>query len=319
MKKIFLLASLIITFSAAYCQISPEIQLVDSARIFGKNVISNGDFEFSTTFTPDSKTVYFSRASINFQYMAIFYSIRNGSEWGNPKTVSFTENYRDTDPFVSADGRRLYFISDRPVNGKPYIDFDYHFFYVELKGNEVISEPVLLNLSVPTGLKLAYPTFADNGNLYFSAVEGNDSEIYSCIYKNGSYSSPQKLSFNDQKYVDYDPVIAKDESFIIFTSNNRKGYGGGDLWISFKKGETWSEPVNMGSKVNTKGNDGTPALSRDNKTLFFSSFREKIDKSSGQKGKKTTKEILDQLHSYKNGMRSLYEINISDLREQSAK
>ena len=304
----------------ADAQISPTIQLRDSARIFGKNVISTGDFEFNASFTPDSKTVFFSKATVNFGYIAIFYSIEKNGKWASPEAVNFTGTYRDTDPFVSADGKRLYFSSDRPVNGKPYVDYDYKYFYVELNGNKIISEPVLLDLSLPAGIKPSYLSFADNGNAYYFSSNGNnDADIYMSAFKNGGYLPPVSLPFNDKKGFDFDPVVAKDESFIIFCSNNRKGYGSGDLWVSFKKGETWGEPINLGSKINTKGNDGAPGLSRDNKTLYFSSFKEIADRPKYKNDKITTQAILDLLHSTKNGLRNIYEISISDMSETSAR
>jgi len=315
MKFFLIFISLFIAHLASYSQVLPMEQLADTARIFGNDIISTGDFEFNASFTPDGKTVFFSKATINFAYIAIFYSRLQGTKWSAPAAVSFTGVYRDTDPFVSADGKRLYFSSDRPVNGKPYADYDYKYFYVNLDGNKVVSQPVLLNLPLASGMNPLYPSFADNGNIYFFSIDaGKDADIYMCAYDHGSYLPPVKLPFNDPKFFDFDPVIAHDESFIIFASNSRKGVGGMDLWVSFKNSGTWGEPVNMGDKVNTKGNDGAPGLSRDDRTLYFSSFREKINRPLYKNGKPTTKEIFDLMHSAKNGLRNIYEINIADLK-----
>ena len=58
---------------------------------------------------------------------------------------------------------------------------------------------------------------------------------------------------------------------LIFSSDLRGGYGGKDLWIvkQQKRGK-WSDPVNLGPAVNTKGDEMFPFLHSDG-TLYFSS------------------------------------------------
>jgi Tol biopolymer transport system component len=313
MKQVLFSLPVVLLWSVVIAQPATTAQLADSARIFGKGVISNGDFVFNASFTPDNKTVFFSKATLNWGYIAIFSSVWNGSSWAEPKAVSFTGVYRDTDPFVSADGKRLYFSSDRPAGGKPFKDYDYHYFYVELDGNKIVSEPKQFELPVPEGMNPAYPSFAANGNIYFFSTDKGDADIYMCAYKNGSYQPPVRLSFNDSKYFDFDPYVAPDESLIAFSSTNRPGYGSVDLWVSFKKDESWTEPLNLGSKVNTKGAEGAPAISRDGKTLYFGSYREQSPRPVYKNGNPTTQEVEALFHSYRNGLRNIYEIKIDDL------
>jgi len=67
------------------------------------------------------------------------------------------------------------------------------------------------------------------------------------------------------------PTINEDESILIFSSDLRGGYGGKDLWIvkQQKRGK-WSDPINLGPAVNTKGDEMFPFLHSDG-TLYFSS------------------------------------------------
>jgi hypothetical protein len=63
---------------------------------------------------------------------------------------------------------------------------------------------------------------------------------------------------------------------VIFGSFNRPGgFGLQDLWVSTRKDteDPWSIPVNLGPTVNTKFQEGGPALSRDGTTLYFHSNR----------------------------------------------
>lgn len=296
----------------------PAIHLRDSARLFGRGSISNGDFIYNTSFTPDGNTVYFSKATTNWAYIAIFYATKEGNGWSAPRPVPFTGVYRDTDPFVSADGKRLYFCSDRPVDGHTVSDYAYHLFYVSLDGNKVLSAPAQLELPVPAGMKVLYPSFTDKGDLYFCASDStNDSDIYSCSFVNGAYQPPVRLPFNDKHQVDIDPVVARDGSFIIFTSVTRKGFGFIDLWVSFKKGDGWDTPINMGNKVNSPGRDAAPGLSPDNKKFYFSASREIVKERPSYPAGGVTVETLNRLfHSPANGMPQIYEIDISDIRPQ---
>lgn len=68
------------------------------------------------------------------------------------------------------------------------------------------------------------------------------------------------------------PAISKDDKTLVFASNMPGGLGGKDLWyITYdKKAKTWSEPTNLGSDINTAGDEMFPFI-RDNGELYFSS------------------------------------------------
>ncbi|MFH1942199.1 MAG: hypothetical protein ABIL68_08835 [bacterium] len=65
--------------------------------------------------------------------------------------------------------------------------------------------------------------------------------------------------------------IASDESYIIMESfGGGGGYGGADLYICFNlKDGSWSEPVNLGPKINLSGHERFPSITPDGKYLFF--------------------------------------------------
>src|ERR1700744_5101262 len=82
------------------------------ATLFGGSAINNGDMCFNASFTPDGQTVFFTKASVNWAYIAIFYTTLKNGEWSEPKAMRVTGQYRDCDPFVSADGKNPYFSSE---------------------------------------------------------------------------------------------------------------------------------------------------------------------------------------------------------------
>ena len=69
--------------------------------------------------------------------------------------------------------------------------------------------------------------------------------------------------------------LTKDGRGLYFSSNRSGGVGKYDLWVSRWNDDNsaWGEPINLGSNVNSVMGDFTPALSRDEHWLFFSSNR----------------------------------------------
>jgi hypothetical protein len=71
---------------------------------------------------------------------------------------------------------------------------------------------------------------------------------------------------------DGDPYISPNEDYLIFLSVDRSGgYGQGDLYISYKKENgSWTNPKNLGSKVNTDEFEFGPSVTPDGKYFQFS-------------------------------------------------
>ncbi len=69
-------------------------------------------------------------------------------------------------------------------------------------------------------------------------------------------------------------TISGDAKTLVFTSCNRRdNQSNCDLYISYRTGNEWSQPKNMGTAVNSKAWDSQPSLSADGRTLYFSSTR----------------------------------------------
>jgi outer membrane protein OmpA-like peptidoglycan-associated protein len=66
------------------------------------------------------------------------------------------------------------------------------------------------------------------------------------------------------------PSYSPDGNTLYFTSDMPGSVGGTDIWMSKLSEGNWSVPTNLGSEVNTKGNESFPT-SKDENTLFFSS------------------------------------------------
>lgn len=93
--------------------------------------------------------------------------------------------------------------------------------------------------------------------------------------KKKGWSKPQKLPsvINVEGYSSLQPFLLSfdNHSVLYFVSNRPKGYGGLDIWYSISKDGKYNPPVNLGSTINTEGNEVTPFYDAETSTLYFSS------------------------------------------------
>ena len=106
------------------------------------------------------------------------------------------------------------------------------------------------------------------------AIKGKDGivklQIYTAQRMDNVWKNVEKLSFNDKNSNAAHPSISVENNELYFASDRPGGQGGMDLYVSIKSGDTWGEPINLGPKVNTEGDDVFPFIHADG-TLYFSS------------------------------------------------
>ena len=115
----------------------------------------------------------------------------------------------------------------------------------------------------------------DKTAFYFSVCKGFGScKIYSGKKVGDSivnYTAlPEPINLHDVNSTHPFFMEVNGKKMLLFSSNRVKGAGGMDLWVSMYKGK-WTTPKNLGSSVNTKGNELTPFYDTDSSTLYFSS------------------------------------------------
>jgi len=90
---------------------------------------------------------------------------------------------------------------------------------------------------------------------------------------NKKWTKPEKAPFQLPGFDYGHPFISNDGQTLFFTSNMSDGQGGKDIWkISRKNDGSWGIPINLGTGVNTAGNEAFPSIYGDT-LLFFSSDR----------------------------------------------
>lgn len=100
-----------------------------------------------------------------------------------------------------------------------------------------------------------------------------NNKIYESDLKNNVWSAPKELdtSINADIYQNH-LCITKDGKTIYFSSQRKGGFGGLDLYkAEIQPDGKWAQAVSLGSGINTSEDEGSPFISEDGKTLYFSS------------------------------------------------
>jgi hypothetical protein len=282
--------------------------------IFGAGVISTGDYDTHPAFTPDGRTLYFLRSTPDFNYWTILVSHFANGRWATPEIAPFSGQYADADPFITPDGSRLYFISNRPVTGKTTPDLD---IWMVAKTEEGWGEPQNLGVPISSPGNEWYPTIAANGTIYFgSDREGGKgrNDIYRSRLVDGKYQAAENLGATiNTQFNEYEPLIAPDESFLIFMCGGRAGARGGfDLYVSYNSNGDWSTPENLGDKINSAGNEYSPTISPDGKYFFWGSTRGFASTSFTKR--QSYLELMNKFRSPGNGLGDIYQIDLAELK-----
>lgn len=238
-------------------------------------ITKDNQVEFGSVFNKDATEFYFG-VDINGRAEIRWCKLVDG-QWTKPETLISHETYSFNDPFLSKTEDVLYFISDRTLNNEgPKKDYDIWTMTREADG---WSEMERAKGAINTASDEYYISIADNDKLYFAsnvAADSNrkhDFDIYSSSLVDAEYDKAFRLggAVNSKAY-EADVFIAPDESYIIFSTVRREGYGKGDLYISFKNPDGSStEAINMGLKINTEGHELCPFVTKDGEYFFYSS------------------------------------------------
>ena len=121
-----------------------------------------------------------------------------------------------------------------------------------------------------------------------------DNTLYFCSHRSGGFGRcdvwcapcvdgvwPKATNLGDvinTNNNDCGAVIAPDQSFMVFWSNRPGDYGRYDLYVTLRQPDGgWSEPKNLGEKINTRAFEMAASISPDGKYLFYSRMGREAD------------------------------------------
>ncbi|HTE30212.1 MAG TPA: hypothetical protein VK666_07550 [Chryseolinea sp.] len=247
-------------------------------KVFAPGIVSlPQDYEFGSVFSSNGSEFYY---AVNVGPIAEIRRIaRSANGWSKPVTILTSDKYSHNDPFLSKDGKRLYFISDRPLTGVGEKK-DYDIWYVK-RERKAWSLPVNAGPAINSGQNEYYVSLSNDGNMYFSSngrvnTNSDNYDIFSAKKIKDDFAPAVRLdeSINTDAY-EADVFIAPDESYLIFCADRPDGFGSGDLYVSFRMEDgSWSKSKNMGRTLNTQDNELCPFVTADGKYFFYTSNKE---------------------------------------------
>ncbi len=245
----------------------------EAAKEFFLQYDSEANQGLGETDTPDRRGKMGAQACAavqNFRY-AKDVSIRNVAEL-NTEKLDFSPSY--------VEGG-LIFVStrDKETGTKrkdTWINDNFMELFIAKKGNVegVYSEPESFSPEVNTKFHEGPMTMSPDGktmyftrNNYNKGKRGRDArkitllKVYSATKnQDGEWGNVKELSFNSDQYHVCHPTLSPDGMRLYFASNMPGGQGGMDIYMSELLDGNWSQPINLGEEVNTKGNEVFPFI-----------------------------------------------------------
>jgi Tol biopolymer transport system component len=246
-------------------------QAHDAVEVFEPGLISTGH-EAAITFTPDGKVLYFARRVERKSPAHIYRSTLDNQRWQKPEEVHLgADDWFDVDPFVTPDGEHLFFASTRPTGAGTPAKPSMHIWVAD-RGADGWANPRLVE-NINSDAKEGTPAVSRDRTLYFFSdrqAEPNKNSIYESKFAHGKYTAALRLpAAINSGTSDTSPFISPNGKVLLFYSTRPGGIGDADIYVSFLRHGTWSEPVNLGPTVNSSEEEDNPVVSPDGKQFFF--------------------------------------------------
>ncbi len=156
-------------------------------------------------------------------------------------------------------------------------------FFAAGNGKGSLQKPLTFAEELTTKFYDGPLSFSKDGNtIYFTRtnlrrgkpIKAKDGlvklKIYAATKKDNKWGNIFELPFNNAEFDCAHPSVSNDGRRLYFSSNRPGGFGGMDLYVSTLINGKWSDPVNLGPKVNTDKNEIFPFIHADGKVYFAS-------------------------------------------------
>lgn len=174
-------------------------------------------------------------------------------------------------PTLTIDQRTLIFT--RNIGGH-----NEDFFISHLNSDSIWSLASDLGPPINSSYNEGVQTVSQDGSLLMFTIcnrpDGMGScDIYYAFKTDQGWSTPKNLGprVNSSSW-DSQPCLSPDGRELYFVSNRPGGLGGSDIYVSTLSAQgSWGTPRNLGTSINTPGDESSPFLHADGQTLYFAS------------------------------------------------
>lgn len=211
-------------------------------RLWTPPAIASAEYESSPSFTPDGREMYFFRADRNFGNYRLMVSRCVNGAWSAPEPPSFAAKLPvlEADPFVSIDGKQLFFVSSRHKQSKPGEE-DLDIFVVHGGADGKWGKPQRLPEPVNSpGAELLPRLSADGRLLFGSSREGGFGlgDIYIATFAKGAWKVENAGPPISTPANEYEAEISRDGKTMIVVADR----GDRSHLYLFERGESgWKE------------------------------------------------------------------------------
>ena len=207
------------------------------------------------------------------------FTIKNSSV--NSATSDFAVGFYTSGKVIFSSSRGLGVGAGRSYiwNDQPYLNN----YEAGIQKDSSLASPSVMGTDINTRFHEGTVSYSPSDNmLYFTrnnVLKGNvlkskEGKLLLGIYmgkaEGGTLDDLTSFPFNNKEYTLQHPTLSTNGKRIYFASNMPGTLGGMDIFYCERNGDTWRDPVNMGSLINTKGDEVFPFISNDT-TLYFSS------------------------------------------------
>ncbi|GGY30764.1 hypothetical protein GCM10008098_25420 [Rhodanobacter panaciterrae] len=306
------------------CALALIPAIASAGELLGAGVISTGLQETSAALTADGQTLYFMRSDFAEADDTIMVSQRHGNRWSTPQVATFSGEWHDSEPTLSPDGNRLYFVSNRPLhpgdapvmaemNGQQFPGSN--LWYVERQARGGWGTPVHVDGALNDGAMIYNPSVTASGDIYFSAHRadsGKAYQIYVAHPQSRGYAAPVRVELGDLEHSRMDPAVDPQGRFLIYAGNEGDSLGSADIYIAFRQADgSWGKPLHLGNDVNSRTLENAPSLGPGFGELYVSSARR--DDVHFPKPRDNGATLQQRLQSPLNGSRNLWRFDIADV------
>lgn len=177
----------------------------------------------------------------------------------------FNDSNSNFNPVISTDGKSFVYMTSLKF---------YDAIFFSRKERNRWSSPVNITPEIESDGNMYVSSLSSDGSLLFlTRISDDNSDIFVSRYDGTRWSVATKLNSNiNTRSWESHASISPDGRSLIFASDRPGGFGGLDLYVSYKdqNGE-WGPPVNMGPDVNTPFNEDRPFVTSGGSQLFFCS------------------------------------------------
>lgn len=215
-------------------------------EVFAPGIVSTKDWEIEGVFAPNMKEFYFARYRGTYDDAKTYVIQHKSGAWHE----SVVER-RSGEVFISTDDKTMHL-------GNKYRERTASGWSEKKSLGSLFEKFPIMRLTASAADTYVFDEQETGIIRYSRLIDGKREE-------------PKAFSkeINTGKWTAH-PFIAPDESYLIWDSEREGGYGGSDLYISFRQENgSWGPAINLGEDINTEREDAFGSVTPDGKYFFF--------------------------------------------------